>query len=807
MAPFSLQVYPALKVAVFVAGGILLGRSFADERALLASLVAFSFIILFAASFLRPQLVSHSVLLLIPILLCFLLGSLGIALDSDQSHTPPDSLLGGEILLKGTVLEPPRRQGEKLRFITESEFLQRDSSWFIFHSKVLVSMKVPEQASAPEYGSIVVLRGTLFRPKAARNPGEFDQRRYYLANGIPWMFVTVERGGYVEIGSGEGLWFMRELVLPARRYVLSEIDRAIGGQEGEYLKGVLIGERGGLSAEVREAFTAAGVAHILAVSGGNVAVVVAFVFLGAELLRFPRRSRPIAACFGVLFYMLLVGYQPSVVRATIMAMVLLLGRLAEEKPNPINSLGVSALIILAFDARQLFDVGFQLSFLAVFSIIHLYPLADGLLNRMLPGRGLLSRSFLWLLRVCTVSLVATLGTLPLTTTYFGRVSIIGVLANVVVIPASGVSLLLGFVALPLSVVSPWMADVYHGLNHLILRLTLDLTLMAGNLPFASVDVLRFNPIDALPFYAILFLVFHLSNMKTIRKLCLIVLGALNLWIYYPRDASTAAAEKLRVSFIDVGQGDAALAEFPDGRTLLIDAGPNMSGFDSGKRIVVPFLKRRGIARIDLVVVTHPHNDHLGGIPAVLEEFEVAHVVDCGRSAESSVFERYQALVVAEGCPQSPVRAGERIDGFPAARVYVLAPERESGDAGDINNSSVVLKLVYGSVSFLFTGDAEEESEKRMVNRYEDFLKSSLLKVGHHGSSTSSTDSFRNLIDPDIAVVSVGTPNRYRHPSTEILGRFAGQQATILRTDQEGAIVFETDGNTIERIEWRDDAAF
>jgi len=788
-------------VALF-AVGILFGRSFADRPEFFALLAVPLFVVLVVAGVGRVwPCVAQSIL---PSLLCVLLGCLGVAVDSHRVHSIPDSLLGRDVILVGVVVDHPRLQGERLKIVVEGEFLRHDSTYLPLYDKVLVSMKFSNRAEALRHGSVVLLKGAISRPASARNPGEFDQRRYYEANGIQWMCTAKGDSAPLEVGRHEGYWIINEIILPVRRYLLSEIERSIGGQEGEYLKGVLIGERGGLSPAVRAAFTSAGVAHILAVSGGNVAVVVAFVFLAAELFRIQRKLRPAVACAGVIFYMLLVGYQPPVVRATIMALILLIGMMMGEKANPINALGVSALVILGFDSRQLFDIGFQLSFLAVLSIIYLHPLADAALRKLLPGMGPLSRSLLWLLRVCSVSLAATFGTLPLTATSFGMLSVIGVFANIAVVPASGISLLLGFVALPLSIVNPWIASMFNELNRLVLHYTLELTLMAGNLPFSSLETLTFMTVDALPFYAILLLVYHLHDRRITKKMCLVVLLALDVWMFWPTDVSVAAAHGLRVSFIDVGQGDAVLVEFPDRQTVLIDAGPRARGFDSGERTVVPFLKRRGIEAIDLIVVTHPHNDHIGGIPAVLEEFDVRQVVDCGRSAESTVFRMYKDLVVKEGSHHLVTSAGSILSISSHARLYVLGPEKGPRTGSNPNNDSVVLKLVYGSVSFLFTGDAEEESEASLISRYGDFLRSSLLKVGHHGSITSSTPSFISLVDPALAVVSVGTPNRYRHPSSEVLERFAAHNAILMRTDEEGAIIFETDGATIERIQWKND---
>ena len=210
---------------------------------------------------------------------------------------------------------------------------------------------------------------------------------------------------------------MRSIVAPVRRYLLASIDREVGGEEGEFLKGLLIGIRSGMSPALRQAFMNAGVTHVLAVSGSNVAVVVAFFFLLFELVRLPKWLRLLATTAALLFYMVLTGSQPPVVRATIMALVFMLGGILQKKSNAYNALGLSALIIIAIDARQIFDVGFQLSYGAVLSIVYLYPIANDWISRV-GASSIIRRMIVWLLRLCAVSVVATLGTLPLTAIYW-----------------------------------------------------------------------------------------------------------------------------------------------------------------------------------------------------------------------------------------------------------------------------------------------------------------------------------------------------------------------------------------------------
>ncbi|MDH4070704.1 MAG: DNA internalization-related competence protein ComEC/Rec2 [Ignavibacteria bacterium] len=793
---------PALRMSLLFAAGILLESVCRFGVTLHGTVLTALLLLLFLFLAVPPLIRFRKIQRGLTVLIVCGAGALGFAVDSSRIQHLPDRIDRHNVVLSGDVISAPMQIGKSLRYLVESRVLADSGGVHPFRATVLVSLRTSGESPIPRYGMTALFRGSIDRPRMARNPGDFDRRRYYEANGITHTLSVVSRGGVVIADSAGGAWVMREIVLPARAFVLREIEMSIGGQEGEYLKGVMIGERGGLTPEIREAFSLAGVAHILAVSGSNVAVVATFVFLLAELFRFPRRGHPAVACLAVVFYMLLVGYQPPVVRATIMAVVLLIGTYAGERSNPINSLGVSGLIILGLDARQLFDVGFQLSFLAVFSIVYLYPFLDAVLLRI-PGKGVLRRGTLWTLRLCSVSLVATLGTLPLTAGYFGRVSVIGLLANIAVIPASGLSLLLGFIAIPLSVIWETIADVYHVLNLVVLRLTLYLTVMAGRLPFAAVETFRFTAVDAFPFYAGLALLFHFHMANARRILVIILMITLNVWIFFPQGESYRPARDLRISFIDVGQGDAILLELPGGKTVLVDAGPCTRSMDAGKSIVVPFLGRRGIATVDLLVTSHPHSDHIGGAPAVLDALNVGAVINCGRPADSQVYHEYQERIELEQCRYDLGRMGGRIDDFEGVRIYLLAPEEEAVHLPDVNNGSVVLKVVYGRVSFLLTGDAEREAERHMVARYGPFLRSTLLKVGHHGSRTSTSPELLAAVDPVVAVISVGRPNFYHHPAPEVIRRMRMRNVEVLRTDDEGAIIFETNGEILNRVYWRE----
>ena len=748
--------------------------------------------------------------------LCVLTGAAKITSDRARTFIPSEAMLHRDVLIRGLIQEPPTLTGSRAKFSLAAESQLDGAEVHAFPAGILVTVQSTRRDSLRcklEYGMTVVLRGTLARPVGGRNPGEFNERQYYEANGVSLLMFVHGYFNVAVVDTSGGWWIMREVVVPARRAMLRIIDETVGAEEGEFLKGLLIGERSGISQEMREAFVNSGVAHILAVSGSNVAVVAVFLFSLLEFFRLPRHFRMAIVATGLLFYMALTGNQPPVVRATIMALVILLAGCVQVRSNVYNALGVSALIILGIDARQLFDVGFQLSYAAVFSIIYLYPKANCWIAAV-GDRTVWQRTTIWLLRVCAVSLVATLGTLPMTAIYFGRVSLIGILANLIVIPATSVSVILGFVSIIAGAASHWLAETYAAANVVLLHWTLVVTTIAGSVSWASLETLRFSPGDALPYYAVIALVFHADDARVARTLIILLLLTLDIRLVLPDIASTARQRgTLRVSFIDVGEGDAVLLECPQGANILIDAGPRGWSFDAGKRNVAPFLRRRAIEAIDMMIISHLHDDHLGGAPTILKEFGVKRVVDNGQPVRSPIANEYFRSRRERGCMVQISRAGEILDVEPGIRLFVLHPgpgfiEHDTlQQQSKLNSGSIVLKLQYGSTSFLFAGDADLEAEAELLRVYGSSLKANVLKAGHHGSITSSSQEFLDAVRPDHAVISVGRNNKFSHPSPVVVERFEFMHVHLIRTDDDGAAIFESDGETVSQVFWRQDIAF
>lgn len=749
---------------------------------------------------------------LLPVLifLLFLLGILRISID----RASPEEVFLKEVVavaspgfVWGRIIEPPREHDEGLRFLVKADSVAVGERRFIFPTTISATYhgEAPTDDFTAQlgYDRQVELYGLIKQPGSAGNPGQFDLKNYLELQGVYVQLVLYDTSDIVLANTGTN-WFLRDMVYPLRRWIASMLDVAIGGDESRFLLGLTIGDRSGIPLEVKDAFVNSGVMHILAVSGLHVGLLVVILLTVVSLVRPAPAIRTLVLSALLVFYVFLTGSPPSVVRAVIMTIVILGAGIFQRKPDVVNSLGVAAMAILLYDGRELLSPGFQLSFAAVLSILLLYPRFNRIALK-LPVRIQSTPIVKGVIGLASVSLAAAIGTLPFTSFYFAKVSIIGLAANLVVVPLTGVVLAFSVTTLAISAVSSLVGSLFAGVAQACAGLLLWFVKLFGLLPFAYIDY-QCTPGQALTYYAVLGTVI---NLKRIPMKYFLITGLLvaNIFVYARVFYDHESIDRVHVTLLDVGQGDAILIEFPEGKRMLIDAGPRTFNVDAGARTIVPYLKRNGIRRLDALVVTHPHSDHLGGVPSLLRSIDVDTIYDAGSHAASELFMEYRHLVDSIKSPQVTATAGRRIGNFDRARVYALHPSgaflpADTIGKANLNNQSVVLKIVFGKTSILLVGDAEEDAEEVMIEQYGEFLKSDILKTGHHGSSTSSSEAFIDRVTPTVAFVSAGRNNKFHHPSPKVTGRFEERGVRVYRTDLSNAVKFVSDGNKWEEERWR-----
>lgn len=649
----------------------------------------------------------------------------------------------------------------------------------------------------PDYGDQFKLSGIIQKPRGERNPGEFNYQKYLAANGI-YGIVNISNAQDALIQPATNKSSLGYFIFVVKRKFFRSLNELHHGQEQALIKGLLLGERGEISAELQEAFSKCGVIHILAISGLNIGYIGIIFFVLFSLFRFSYQLKIVAVMVSVVFYNMLVGFEPPIVRATLMMIIFLSGRLLQRPTDILNIISTAAFIIILINPQELFQASFQLSFGAILSMVYLYRRIKNICDKWNFFYKLTQNKFgNYLGTLFLVTLAAQLGTLPIVVYYFDRISVIGLLLNLLVIPLSGIIMALGLATMFCSLFSMSLAQLYANTNSICLDFFIQVVEKSGEFRFASVESGKIGWIIIVIFYFLLWIILNLDK-KIYRKVLIFstLVGAM-IAIWEPVFLSQ---KWLQVLFFDVGQGDAALVNFPDGKNLLIDAGPQSDDFDAGKFFIVPYLKRERINRLNTVVLSHADNDHIGGMPAIFQNIQVDQILDSRLYQASSICSTYNRIIDSLQIQHKNPYAGQKLKDFENYGVYILHPGtafiRKYRD--DINNCSIVLKLVYGKIAFLFPGDIEKEAEEVLMN-YGEVLRADVLKVAHHGSNTSSTMKWLKLVQPRYAVISVGKQNKFNFPATATLQRLNQLGIKIIRTDVNGAVIFRTDGTKLEWI--------
>jgi competence protein ComEC len=573
-------------------------------------------------------------------------------------------------------------------------------------------------------------------------------------------------------------------MLSAWRSRAGQLIDALYGSHAPLARALLIADERDIASDVRRRYADAGIIHMLSVSGLHVAVlaeavVLALLLCGARV----RRAEGIALATIALF-VVFVGAPAPAVRAAAMYGAMVAARAAQRPTSPWALLALGGLLPLA-DPRVVRDIGYQLSVVGMAGL-----LASGLLARRLA----LDRLPDWAARVARETLatvIASAVTAPIVAWHFGRVSLAAPLTNLAAAPLFGLAqpaLFLSILAAPIRPLARFVADATTVLLAAIDRVAV----VGAAIPGAALDALPSGPTALLVAIAAGALLVACTARYPARPL-MAMAAAVSAAVWWPLVWQRHGP--LEVHVLDVGQGDAVALRTPKSRWILIDAGDTWRDGDAGSRVVVPYLRRRG-GPIAALILSHPHADHIGGAATLLRRLRVGAVLDGGFVAGSGVYAAVLTSARSRAVPWREVRAGDSllVDGVV---LRVLAPDARTVRAADgANEASVVILADYRGARVLLTGDAEAETEGWLRERYGASLAAHVLKVGHHGSATSSGARFLDAVRPRVALVSVGAGNRYGHPSPAVLRELAARGAQVLRTDHDGTIVVTVDRGTL-----------
>ena len=646
-------------------------------------------------------------------------------------------------------------------------------------------------------GNHIVVLGDLSIPPNERNPGEFDYRKYLSDKGISVLFNSYSSFDFVIVDYNENI--ISSSIFSIRYTISKMIKSMYSPKTAGLLKGLLLADRSEIGYDVKEGFIKSGVIHVLAVSGLHVGfIVLILVFLFGRLNIYLRISLTIA---GLLLFMVITGLSPSVVRATIMAILLLISYIRSNKQNNYNTLSLAALIILTFDPNQVFNPGFQLSFSAVISIFVFYPRFKSIIETHLnPGKFVR-----FILLFFAVSLSAQLGTIPFTIYYFGKLSLISLFSNLIIIPAIGIIICVGITTLALSIVSVSLGSLLVLFNEWVVDLIFRLIDTLSSLSFSHLTISNYSVWDGVLY--LLVLAFFVINYKVFISFrsriifSLLIVGNLILWSKIDNQKLMPDG-RLSAMIVDAGQSEATILKFPDGKTAMINFGSASGDYSFASNKIIPLLNKLEINHIDYGIISHLNrNKYLG----ILELFEKG-MIDTIFIPKASGYHKEDSLFIAyldQGKANYKIIDHNKL-AIGNSRLYFLSQILQSDyNYFDIMNKSAPLKIQFGQTSLLFLGGLEKRGEELIIDAYQSFLKSDILHIANYGSNVSTSSRLLNTVDPSYAIINVGSGNYLNYPSQNTIERIIRSKSIPLRTDEEGALLFVSDGSKITEINWRD----
>ncbi|MDY0219699.1 MAG: DNA internalization-related competence protein ComEC/Rec2 [Desulfobacterium sp.] len=720
------------------------------------------------------------------------------------------------VWVQGRICSVPEFSNGRIRFDLRAEragTTRQSAGSAVGRLRLSVYSPFPEFLNSLEFNDRVGFSTDPQRPRNFNNPGGFDYKRHLGLKGI-YARGWAKGGSFVCFPRPTECQFLSIVVNRVqdyRRQFVRHIGENVRDSDAAAVLAALVtGDRQGIDGDLKDVFSRTGANHILAISGLHLSIVALISFsLFTRLfsllppLVIPGTARKLAAVFTLaplIFYAVLSGFSPSTQRALIMIVMVMTSLAIERQTDTLNALAAAFMIILLLWPGVLFSISFQLSFSAVLFILGGMAMvnrikinADSDFAQSLPGRTVAG-----IAKFMAVSLFAILGTQPLVMHYFNQISFAGILTNLILIPGAG------FMALPLGLSALFIHPFSMGLSGLLVA-------VAGVLLGLCVGFLRWvssfstvwahgvtpDPAEISCYYLFFFGLFMvIRGMK--KRGAFAVVAALLLFsareslVIFDRFFN----KNMNVFVLDVGQGSAALIEAPKGQRVLIDGGgfSRFSTFDTGERIVAPFLWHRKILTLDAVVLTHPESDHMNGLIYILDNFKVCRFI---KNSQAGKWDNYQTLMAVVERRKIRVDLVPGLDSLDLgdARLEFLYPLGEIAE--NPNNNSIVSKVIHGEISVLFPGDILMDAEEKLVRARGSRLLSTVLVAPHHGSSSSSNDFFLDQVRPGSVVVSCGFENRYGFPHGNVVERYMSRGYNLFQTDFAGAVQIISTGSKCE----------
>ena len=798
---------PLILILIFFAGGILAGHeALPFYKSIILPLFLFSVLSLLSTLFLFSRLRIYA------LIFTFFLSGILLSQNTGQpSRLLPYANQNKRAVIEGTILETVKVVDGMCRLRVQVDTALIEGRTIAVNEDLLVTIYDYINPFRP--GEKIRFPARLRPFKNFNNPGRYDYETAMKLKGFSCA-ASVSDGRYViPMGPGRMRFphnFLEKIQRPVRDFLRDNLST----RDAALFYALILGERHSIGQDLRESFNLTGLGHILAVSGLHIGLVawLAFIIFKWTLSRSYaltlttdiRKPAALLTAFPVILYTCLAGFQVSSQRAMIMVIVFLFSLIVGRQREIWSTLALAALVILAIDPHAIFGISFHLSFAAVIGILWLTPIflkAVPSPDKATGKRAIFNRLYVYFAGLGSASISATIFLLPVISFYFHRISLVGISANITVVP------ILGLWVIPLGLLSVVTLPFSAGAACLLLRLSawgldgmMEVIDFWAGLSWSSIWVITPNPFEIFIFYLLFILIFFVKGRSwakgAILILGIIMLADIGYWIqrvHFNKD--------LRVTFLDVGQANSALIEFPGGKKMLIDGGGfPRDYFDVGKMVVAPYLWRSKITSIDYLVLSHPQADHMNGLRFIAGQFRPKEFWHNGDEARTSSYGELMAVIESKDIKKrlpSFLSESRLINGVTVEVLHPLDAGSPSSPSRGLNDNSLVVKISYEGKSFLFPGDIEQAGEEALISNAGEFLESDVLLSPHHGSGSSSTEELLRMVKPQVCVISSGQGNFFGFPHFQTIERLQNIGCKIIRIDQAGAVQFRVNKKLFE----------
>ena len=622
---------------------------------------------------------------------------------------------------------------------------------------------IPKDVEKLEYGSIIKINAQYTEATRDRNYGGFNYKTYLRTKKIYGIF-NVEDVKIVKNGSDN-------IIIKLRKYIKSKLREKLKKENSELAISLIVGDRSHISSEVEDNFKKANLMHMLAISGAHFSYVILIATFISNRLQHKRLGQLIQI-IAIIFFMNLTGNTASVVRAGIMSILLIGSSICKRQNDSLNNIAISAIIQIINNPYIIFDSGFMLSYSGVLGIILFYKKISEHIH----------------FKSIALTISANIFIIPIMIYNFHTISGSFIISNICASWLLGIIIILEFISLCIPI------KLLYMILDLLIMMLRKIAEICANIPFAQMYVPRY----AIFFVIVIYILIFCRKLKCRKYVySFLTIGASILLIVNFTDVYQ---DRMRINFIDVGQGDSCLIRYK-GTNIMIDSGGSLSknkdgkSYDIGENVLNNYLLNRGITRLDYIMVSHFDEDHSQGFVFLLKNMKVKSVIISEQYKTSSIYEQFKQICKKQNIQIIYVRSGDEIR-IKDLAFKILHPKSKENQISEnpLNNNAIVCMVKYKNRRILFTGDIEKVAENEMVKEYTNGLKADILKVGHHGSKTSTTKEFLDFINPSVALIGVGQNNKFGHPNEDVIKRLEEKNIQIYRTDEMGEISVIIDKN-------------